>query len=251
MEETSLDTTRPEGGGSGPGAKFSLGSLPRELGIKDDGRHGPLVLITAGLHGNEPGGITAVVDLLEALEETPTGGRILALAGNLGALRTGERHRGKDLNRMWTEEQLLDLAHRDPIHDHPDEVELRALFSLIEAERDAARSRGRDVVLIDLHSTSADGGAFTVVPDSIPSRRLGRSIGLPVVLGLEQRIEGPLMTWLVAQGDIGTVIEGGQHKAASTAEVLCAALWVALDHVGVLPEEDERETRAREHLRQA
>ncbi|MEM9802861.1 MAG: succinylglutamate desuccinylase/aspartoacylase family protein [Planctomycetota bacterium] len=227
---------------------IDLGSLRREIAVRDEGRPGPLVLITAGLHGNEPAGVAAVERLFEALGSTPTGGRLLALAGNLGALRTGDRHRGQDLNRLWTEENLLALAHRDPFDDRPDEVELRALFSLIEAERDAARARGREVVLLDLHSTSARGGAFSVVADSIPSRRLARAIGLPVVLGLEQRIEGPLMTWLVSQGDTATVVEGGQHEDPATADVLYDALWVALDHVGVLPEEDERVTLARTRL---
>lgn len=233
---------------TGPLEPQDIGSLAREIGIKDDGHSGPLVIITAGLHGNEPAGVFAAQRLFESLRPTTTGGRVVAYAGNLGALRTGERHRGQDLNRMWTEEELLALAHRDPIHDRPDEIELRALFSLIEAERDAARARGRRVILLDLHSTSADGGAFTVVPDSIPSRRLAREIALPVVLGLEQRIDGPLLTWLVSQGDTATVIEGGQHDAEGTSEVLNAALWVALHHAGVLPEEDERVARARELL---
>ena len=78
-------------------------------------------------------------------------------------------------------------------------------------------------------------GGFCVVPDSLPSRRLARDIGLPVVLGLEERIEGPLLTWLVAQGDTSVVVEGGQHEAPSTRDVLLASLWVVLDHAGALP----------------
>lgn len=228
-----------------------LDGLTRELGIKDEGRDGPLVILTAGLHGNEPAGVRAVRALLEALECTHTGGRIVGLAGNLAALSKGVRHQGQDLNRMWTADQLRALATRAPAEDTPDEAELRALFSVIEAERDAARTRARKVVLLDLHSTSADGGAFSVVPDSIPSRRLCRDIGLPVVLGLEERIEGPLLTWLVGQGDTAAVVEGGQHEAPETRDVLLASLWVLLDHVGVLPEGDERVAQARLRLRAA
>ena len=248
MRETPVAPHPVEAPSSGSAMGVDLGSIDREIGVKDDGRPGPLVIITAGLHGNEPAGVHATQRLLAALQDTPTAGRIVALAGNLGALRTGERHRGQDLNRMWTEDRLFELAHRDPSDDRPGEVELRALIGLIEAERGAARARGREVCLLDLHSTSADGGAFTVVPDAIPSRRLARDIALPVVLGLEQRIEGPLMTWLVSQGDTATVVEGGQHDAPMTTEVLLAALWVALDHVGVLPEGDERVRRSRARI---
>ncbi|QDV07752.1 aspartoacylase [Planctomycetes bacterium Poly30] len=226
-----------------------LDGLQRQIGIKDDGRPGPLVLITAGMHGNEPAGVRAVREVLESLRNTPTGGRIVALAGNLGAIRRGVRHQGQDLNRLWTAENLQPLGGRAPEDDTPDERELRALFSTIEAERDAARAKAQRVVLIDLHSTSADGGAFSVVPDSIPSRRLARDIGLPAILGLEERIEGPLLTWLVSQGDTATVIEGGQHDAPRTQEVLRDGLWVALSHVGVLPEHDERVDRARVLMR--
>jgi hypothetical protein len=226
-----------------------LDGLQREIGIKDDGRPGPLVLITAGLHGNEPAGVRAVREVLESLEGTPTGGRIVALAGNLAAIQLGLRHQGQDLNRLWKPENLQPLGGRSPEDDRPDERELRALFSTIEAERDGARAKAQRVVLIDLHSTSVDGGGFSVVPDSIPSRRLARDIGLPVILGLEERIEGPLLTWLVSQGDTAVVIEGGQHDAALTQEILRDGLWVALNHLGVLPEHDERVDRARVLMR--
>ncbi|MEM8711853.1 MAG: succinylglutamate desuccinylase/aspartoacylase family protein, partial [Planctomycetota bacterium] len=228
-----------------------LDGLQREIGIKDDGRPGPLVLITAGLHGNEPAGVRAAREILECLKDTATGGRIVALAGNLAAIRRGVRHQGQDLNRLWTLEHLQPLGGRAPEDDTPDERELRALFSAIEAERDAARAVQRRVILIDLHSTSVDGGAFSVVPDSIPSRRLARDIGLPVILGLEERIEGPLLTWLVSQGETATVIEGGQHEAPRTQELLRDGLWVALSHAGVLPEDDERVDRARVLMRSA
>lgn len=246
MPRTAPKSLQPTAGGHA-----DLDGLTRELGVKDDGRDGPLVILTAGLHGNEPGGVRAVRALFEALEGTRTGGRIVGLAGNMAALAKGARHQGQDLNRMWTEESLRALASRAPEKDTPDERELRALFSAIEAERDVARGRSREVILVDLHSTSADGGGFAVVPDSIPSRRLARDIGLPVVLGLEERIEGPLLTWLVSQGDTSCVVEGGQHDAPATRDVLLASLWVVLDHAGVLPEGDERVGQARARLRDA
>ncbi len=188
---------------------------------------------------------------MESLKSTPTAGRIVALGGNLAAIRRGVRHQGQDLNRLWMAEHLQPLGGRAPEDDTPDERELRALFSTIEAERDAARSKAQRVVLVDLHSTSVDGGAFSVVPDSIPSRRMARDIGLPVILGLEERIEGPLLTWLVSQGDTAMVIEGGQHEAPRTQELLRDGLWVALHHLGILPEHDERVDRARALMRSA
>lgn len=210
-------------------------SLQRELGVADAGAPGPLVLITAGLHGNEPAGVHAARRVMAALEGETVSGRIVALAGNLRSLREGRRHGGRDLNRLWRSPDLEQVLAQDPSLDGPDEAELRELHGILERERADARARGRQVVLLDLHSTSAGGGPFVVVPDVIPSRRLARAVGLPVVLGLEQRIEGPLLTWLVARGDTGVVIEGGQHDDPGTVEVLADALRVALGFLRVLP----------------
>jgi hypothetical protein len=207
------------------------GGVERELGVKDDGQPGPLVLITAGLHGNEPAGVGAARRVLSELAGRPTAGRVVALAGNLAALARGERHGGQDLNRLWTEPRLTELLAQDAAADTPDEAELRDLHRIIQDERRRARTAGRDVLLLDL----------------LDSRRLARAIGLPVVLGLEQRIEGPLLTWIVGQGEVGVVIEGGQHVDPRTEDVLADALRTALRYAGVTPpgERGAEEARAR------
>ncbi|MDG1491596.1 MAG: succinylglutamate desuccinylase/aspartoacylase family protein [Planctomycetota bacterium] len=231
MSEASVDPG--QAARRGPAEGPFRGGVERELGVKDDGRAGPLVLITAGLHGNEPAGVVAARRVLAEISGGTTAGRVVALAGNRGALMRGERHGGQDLNRLWRAPILADLMAQDPADDRVDEAELRELLGVIERERGAAHGAGREVILLDLHSTSAAGGPFSVVPDVVRSRRLARAIGLPVVLGLEQRIEGPLLTWIVGQGEVGVVLEGGQHEDPQTVEVLVDALHVALQHAGV------------------
>ena len=246
MSDTGVDPGHRARSGTTRGAL--PGSVERELGVKDDGQPGPLVLITAGLHGNEPAGVGAARRVLDELAGRPTAGRVVALAGNLGALACGERHGGQDLNRLWTEPLLTELLGRDPEADGPDEQELRALHAIIQSEREAARAAGRDVLLLDLHSTSAGGGPFSVVPDVLDCRRLARAIGLPVVLGLEQRIEGPLLTWIVGEGEVGVVIEGGQHVDPQTEEVLADALRAALGYAGVTAPGEAGADRARRRI---
>ena len=245
MSEISVESG--QGARRGPRRGPLAGGVERELGVKDDGLAGPLVLITAGLHGNEPAGVMAARRVIAELAGRPTAGRVVALAGNLGALVRGERHSGQDLNRLWTGPIVAAVLAQDPATDRPDEAELRELLGIIEAERELASAANREVLLLDLHSTSAGGGPFSVVPDVVASRRLARAIGLPVVLGLEQRIEGPLLTWLVGQGETGVVLEGGQHDEAQTEEVLAHALRVALDHAGVTHDDRAaaRQSRAR------
>ena len=78
----------------------------REIGRYDSGAPelGPTLLVVAGVHGNEPAGVTAAERVLAALRERDLGlkGRLVALRGNLGALAAGRRFLGRDLNRGWS-----------------------------------------------------------------------------------------------------------------------------------------------------
>lgn len=220
--------------------------LPRVLGVRDGGRRGPLVVVVAGQHGNEPRGVEAAAQLLAELPEHDVHGRLVVFTGNRAALARGVRHQGQDLNRLWTPEELDALAIRPAAADTPDRAELRELHAALSAELAAQPSR--DVVLIDLHSTSAGGGGFSVVADSIPSRLLASAAPLPVILGLEERLAGPLLTWMADQAFTAVVVEGGQHEDPTTARTCLAALWVMLAHAGLVAPGHERLGPARAHL---
>lgn len=220
--------------------------LPRVLGVRDAGRRGPLVVIVAGQHGNEPRGLEAALEVLTELREEDVAGRVVFLSGNRAALRRGLRHQGEDLNRLWSTGELAALRVRPAAQDSPDRAELRELHAVIETE--LCTQPSRDVVLLDLHSTSAGGGGFTVVADSLQSRLLARALPLPVILGLESRLEGPLLTWMADQSYTAAVIEGGQHEDPTTTRTCAAAVWVALAHCKVIARHHPRVAPARAHL---
>jgi hypothetical protein len=235
----------------------STGELPRVLGVRDAGRRGPLVLIVAGQHGNEARGIDAARELLAELPELDSDGRavhgrIVVLSGNRAALKRGVRHQGKDLNRLWTAGEVAALATRPAASDGPDEAELRelhaALMGEITARGWAADAASREVILVDLHSTSAGGGGFTIVADSIPSRALACAVPLPVILGLEERLEGPLLTWMAQQAHTAVVLEGGQHDDPLTTRTCVAALWLMLAKAEVVGHDHPRIEPARAFL---
>lgn len=64
---------------------------------------GPTVVVIAGIHGNEPSGVFAYLDLLDELQQSNVrlSGRVVGLAGNLSALQQGVRFIDRDLNRVW------------------------------------------------------------------------------------------------------------------------------------------------------
>src|SRR5690606_2635494 len=82
---------------------FHLPELPeREIGRVVGELPGPTLIAIAGIHGNEPGGITAARRVLATLSRRKdiVRGEMVAFAGNLGALRQGRRYRLRDMNRV-------------------------------------------------------------------------------------------------------------------------------------------------------
>src|SRR5262245_38429844 len=69
---------------------------------------GPTLLVIAGVHGNEPAGVSAARRALAALRSSrcPVAGEVVARAGNVRALAAGRRYLARDLNRQWTADRV-------------------------------------------------------------------------------------------------------------------------------------------------
>lgn len=206
----------------------------RITGRYETGRPGPLLLALGAMHGNEPAGVLATRRVLDALEREapPLLGRLVALTGNLGALERGVRYLDADLNRIWTAEALRISALGEDSFG-AESREQRDLRDAIEREL----SGERDVILLDLHSTSADGPPFSVIGDTLKNRRIARALKAPVILGLEENVEGTLLGYFGERGLAAIGFEGGQNDRESTIEHHEAALWLALVAAGMLERE--------------
>jgi hypothetical protein len=171
--------------------------------------------------------------VLEHLRSIPSGlrGRMVALGGNLGALEAGRRFLLEDLNRVWSEEDVAALDARDPRDDQAEEAEQRALLSALRAELDHARGR---VILLDLHSTSAGGAPFGIIGDTLANREIAFSLGVPVILGLEENVTGTLLEHFGERGHVALCVEGGQHDDPLTVRHHVAAIWTTLVTTGML-----------------
>lgn len=188
---------------------------------------GPTLIVIAGIHGNEPAGILAARRVLDRLaaDDAALRGELIVLAGNLAALRLGRRYQAKDLNRVWSEERVEELRHRPKAELDPEDREQLELLDRIEDAM--ARARG-PVHLLDLHTTSARGIPFVLFGDTLRQRRFGFSFPLPVILGLEEQVDGVLSGYFTQRGCISVSIEGGQHDDAASVDNLAACVWVAL-----------------------
>lgn len=222
--------------GLGPASRKRSARMPREhlLGRTGNGR-GPLVIALGGIHGNERAGVAALQRVLAQLEDEglELAGELVAFAGNLQALTLGQRYLEDDLNRVWTESIIADVAASGSAAELT--AERRELRELLEAlTRELADAGSRTVIFLDLHSTSAPGAPFVLSADTLQNRKLALALRAPVLLGLEENIEGTLLAWFGAQGHAAIAFEGGRHGDPETAVHHEAALWILLEQTGLL-----------------
>jgi succinylglutamate desuccinylase len=123
------------------------------------------------------------------------------------------------------------------------------LIAVLGAELEGSRAETR---VIDLHTTSAEGPPFLTLADTLRNRAFARRIGLPLVLGIEEQIDGALLEVINGAGPVTLGIEAGQHDDPVSVDHHERAVWMALIAGGHVAEEDVPEARAmRKALREA
>jgi succinylglutamate desuccinylase len=209
--------------------------FPRVLGRIEGPESGPTLVVTCGIHGNEPAGLLAVPRILWWVQRhaMPIRGTLLILAGNRAALRANRRFLDRDLNRCWTADRVDPIRRGEAaLEECVEAEELRELVD--EIDRAAARAPGGKLTLVDLHTTSGDGPPFAVMSDTLRNRKLAFKLGLPVFLGLEESIDGTLLEWATEQGHTAVLVEGGRHDAPIAVEVHDAVIWSAMVATGLV-----------------
>lgn len=225
--------------------------LQRVLGTASAGEPGgPLVLVTVGLHGNEPAGLHAMRRVLRDLarHHVPLAGRVAAFVGNRAGLTRNVRYVDEDLNRLWSRGRVEELRHADPSADTVERGEQRELLDLIEGELESATA---DVVHLDLHSTSGDGPPFTVLAGPTSTLGAAERLRVPALVGLESLVAGTLIEYVGSLGHPALVLEGGQNDAPATVDHHESAVWITLCGAGVVAARDVPGRLARHEQRLA
>lgn len=210
--------------------------LQREIGTWDTGAPGPTLLVTGGVHGNEPAGVHAATRVLDVLSarEPALRGRLVALRGNLGALAAGRRFLARDLNRGWSREAIAATRARSKAERSAED---REQLALLDAFEEVLRTATGPVLFVDLHTSSAEGSPFLCLADTIDNRRLGLMTGVPIILGIEETIAGASLEWFADLGVAGFAVEGGQHESPCAVDNHEAVLWELLVRLRMLPED--------------
>ncbi|MEO1515563.1 MAG: succinylglutamate desuccinylase/aspartoacylase family protein [Bacteroidota bacterium] len=220
--------------------------MDRIIGDYIGEKKGPLLIVIGGMHGNEPAGIQALDLMFKMLEVEPITnpvfyftGRLLGLRGNLRALRRGQRFLQKDLNRQWTEENVARIRAADVEKLEAEDLEIKELLDIIEqAVEDYQPEK---VVVLDLHTTTAFGGIFSIATDDPESIRIAVELRAPVIKGLLNGIGGTSLHYFsnnrLGVETVGVCFESGQHNEQLSTNRAIAAITNCMRTLGCVKAE--------------
>lgn len=219
----------------------------RIIGEYTGTKRGPLLIALAGMHGNEPAGIQALDIIFRLLEVEPGSnpdfifsGKLIGLRGNVAALEAGQRFIHKDLNRQWTTPNIQRIRQTPFEYLDAEDREVIELLSVIE--KNIAEYQPERVILIDLHTTTAYGGIFTIATDDPESIRIGVELHAPVIKGMLEGIHGTTLHYFNNENFepemTAVCFESGQHEEHLSVNRAIAALTNCMRTIGCVREKD-------------
>lgn len=197
---------------------------------------GPTIIAVAGIHGNEPTGISAIEQIIEVLEphKEHISGRFIGLKGNLKALETGQRFVDEDMNRLWVT-SILDKIRRTTFEDlsSQDRAEVKELLCIL----DPIVYSDEEIIYIDIHTFSGSSGMFSITPREEKHIELLTQLKVPLIFGIQHTLIGTSMEYVEEAGNIGFAFETGTHGTKESEENAFAGILVMLVSTGFISAE--------------
>ena len=194
----------------------------RIIGEYSTNKKGPLLFVTAGVHGNEPSGVQALKKVFAELEKTKPeiNGRIVGVMGNKAALEKEQRYIDEDLNRTWTEDNV---RNRDP-----ETQEQREMHEIIEVLEKYPKNDYSKRYFLDCHTTSSDSLPYISVQDVNDNDSWAHKFPTYIVRGFSDIVYGAIDHFMSRTGLTGFVFEAGQHTSKASVENHEGMIWLAL-----------------------
>jgi predicted deacylase len=196
---------------------------------------GPTVVFIAGIHGNEPAGVLALQQVFAnfSSHQNNLKGTVYGLVGNQKALAAGKRYLDIDLNRLWTKANIKMLANKRVLLE--EEQELLELLDLIKK---IIKTEKGPFYFIDYHTTSSKTLPFITINDSMINRKFARQFPVPMILGIEEYLDGPLLSYINQLGYVAIGFESGQHQDQEAVSNSVAFTYLTLVATGALAKPD-------------
>ncbi len=205
----------------------------RIIGHIQGKQKGPTVVFFGGIHGNEPCGVDALEQTFQKLKMSSASirGTIYGIHGNIPAQLQRKRFLDTDLNRLWTSAGIKAIKTKketDLSHEEHELIEIHALVLNIIALHTPP------FYFVDIHSTSGRTMPFITINDALINRRFSKHFPVPIVLGIEEYLEGPLLSYINSLGYVSLGFEAGQHTEEASVKNSMAFIGLALVFAGCL-----------------
>ncbi len=199
--------------------------VQRILGNVKGAKKSPTVIALGGIHGNERAGLNALLKVFKTIEEEKVAlkGNFYGISGNINAIKDNIRFKNVDLNRIWTKEEILKLQFENDL-----EIESQEQKEIYVIIKEILNKEKGPFYFLDLHTTSSDTQPFITISDSLNNRKYSSCFSIPTVLGIEEYLDGPLLTYINEFGHIALGFEAGQHDKEVSVDNCVAFLWLAL-----------------------
>lgn len=196
------------------------------------------VIFIGGMHGNEASGYVALQNVMKALKPIAPKfkGNVYALGGNLQAMAKYKRYINEDLNRIWLHKNIdrINSGELNPSTAKDDELEFFELFTIIKE----ILNKHKEVFVLDLHTTSAPSIPFITINDMLINRKFSLDYPLPIIIGIEEYLKGPLLSFMNEFGFVSMAFEAGQHDSPKSLIIHESFVWLSLNFANILPKKD-------------
>lgn len=195
---------------------------PRIIGEYTTGKPGPLLFITAGVHGNEPSGVQALGRVFKDLQTSKAqiNGCIVGIIGNTQALNKDIRYIDEDLNRTWTEANIKDKR--------KDSSELAEMHEIIKILEEFPESKFTKRYFMDCHTTSSNSLPYVSVQLVNDNNSWAHKFPTYIVQGFSDIVYGAIDHYFSRIGLTGFTFEAGQHTSKTSVENHEGMIWLAL-----------------------
>tara|TARA_R110002167_G_scaffold231328_1_gene436540 strand:- start:5593 stop:6798 length:1206 start_codon:yes stop_codon:yes gene_type:complete len=208
-------------------------SLQRRIGYLGGVQNGPTVVFFGGVHGNEMAGVKAIEHIFQRLQNDSSTikGAIYGIRGNMAAQLQQKRYLTNDLNRLWTKKNVTKILDKAVGLRSGEEHELVEIYELLT---EIINTGSPPYYFIDLHTTSSKTLPFITINDAMINRDFSKNYPVPIILGIEEYLEGPLLSHMNERGYVSLGFESGQHTDVESVINGIAFIWLTLVFSGVL-----------------
>lgn len=195
--------------------------MDRVIGRYSQNTDGPLLVAIGAMHGNEPAGVEAIRTVIELLEREKKikphfefRGTLLGLIGNLEAFSQKLRFIDKDLNRSWSFDTYQIIKDMPASQLSSEQIEMLSIIRALRVEIE--NHQPKEIIVLDLHTTSAHGGIFSITSEDPMSIRMAIELHAPVIRGMLDNISGSSIHFFDGKNmgipTTAIAFECGQHE---------------------------------------